>query len=79
MIYRNHWEIRLTNHAIIRANQRNICMDMAVETIVTGEIKRFGKNGIKFVRRFKDSTIVCVGEIKELNRVQIKTIERRFL
>ena len=41
----------------------------------TGKVKRFGKHGIKFVKRGKEGPIICVGE--DLGYcVIIKAIER---
>ena len=63
-------------HAIKRARRREIAFpDQVYDTIQTGKVKRFGKNYIKFIKKGKKGSIICVGE--DLGHaVIIKTIER---
>ena len=63
-------------HAIKRSREREIAFPDQVQNVLqTGKVKRFGKNGIKFVKRGKEGSIICVGE--DLGYcVIIKTIER---
>ena len=63
-------------HAIKRARERQIAYpDQVYDVLQSGKAKRFGKNGIKFVKRSKDGSIICLGE--DLGHcVIIKTIER---
>lgn len=63
-------------HAIKRARQREIAYpDQVYDVLQTGKVKRFGKHGIKFVKRAKEGSIICVGE--DLGYcIIIKTIER---
>ena len=75
-IYIQRKEIRFSLHAIIRAEERNIRFpELAYLVVNTGEIERFGKHGIKFRKRFKKGTIICIGiDLGEC--ILIKTIER---
>lgn len=63
-------------HAIKRARQREIAYpDQVYNVLKTGKVKRFGKNMIKFVKKGKKGSIICVGE--DLGyAIIIKTIER---
>lgn len=63
-------------HAIKRARQRNIAFpDQVYSVLNTGKIERFGKNGIRFMKKSKEGSIVCIGEDVG-HAVIIKTIER---
>ncbi len=75
-IYFDGKPIVIKVHAVKRARQREIAFpDQVYNAIQTGKVKRFGKNGIKFVKRSKDGSIVCVGE--DLGYcIIIKTVER---
>jgi len=79
MIYRNHWEIELTNHAIIQAKRRGVSPDMILATIKGGKIERFGKRMIRFVSFYKNTCLICIGEIKEMNKIKILTIEWGYM
>ncbi len=62
-------------HAIKRARQRNIIFpDMVYATISGGKVIRFGKNYLKFIRRYKRGTVICVGEDVG-HAIIIKTVE----
>ncbi len=63
-------------HAIKRAREREIAFpDQVYDVLQTGKVRRFGKRGIKFVKRSKEGSIICVGE--DLGHcVIIKTTER---
>lgn len=75
MICRNGFEVILTNHAILKAKTKEIYLDMINATVKGGEIKRFGKNYIKFVKRYKKGDLICVGEVKEIGKIKIFTVE----
>jgi hypothetical protein len=75
MIYRNRWEIEILTHAAIRARQRGILGDVIEATIKGGKLEEFGKNYIKFVKEYKRGKVVCVGEKKGINKIDILTIE----
>ena len=63
-------------HAVKRARQREIAFpDQVYDVLRTGRIKRFGKHGIKFIKRGKKGSIICVGEDIG-HAVIIKTVER---
>lgn len=63
-------------HAIKRARQREIAFpDQVYNAIQTGKVKKFGKNRIKFTKKSKEGSIICVGE--DLSYcIVIKTVER---
>jgi len=69
-------QVIIKNHAIRRAKERKISYpDRVRQVIYTGKIERFGKNGIKWIKRTKRGSIICIGEdIGEY--IIIKTIER---
>jgi beta-lactamase regulating signal transducer with metallopeptidase domain len=79
MIYRDiikgKWEIRLSNHARRQAKERKIYSEMIISTIMSGEMKYFGKNYVKFVRKYERGNLICIGERKEQNKILILTIE----
>lgn len=66
----------LQRHAFVRAVQRHIHPDLIEDTLKSGRMKRFGKNRVKFEKRFKHFTVVCVDEIIG-NVIRIVTIERK--
>lgn len=66
------YDIETKHHVFIRAMQRGIHPDLIENTILNGEVKRFGKNYIKFVSK----SVICVGEISRL-KLKIITIEWR--
>jgi|TARA_Y100000310_G_scaffold5001_1_gene5915 exosome complex RNA-binding protein Rrp4 len=63
-------------HAIKRARQREIAFpDQVYNVLQTGKVSRFGKNHLKFVKKGKQGSIICIGE--DLGHtIIIKTIER---
>ena len=69
-------EVRISKHAFQRADQRGIPLDLIAQTLQTGEMKRFGKNRVKFEKKFKKGSIVCVDEWIG-NKITIVTIERK--
>ncbi len=72
----SHYEIVIKRHAFIRAMQRGITPDMIEATIKGGTVHRFGKNRVKFTKRYKHGTIICVDEITG-QTIKIITIERK--
>lgn len=69
-------EILITNHAIRQAKRRRVAYPDQVEQVLrTGRVLRFGKHGIKFIKKSKYGSIVCIGEDVG-SCVIIKTIER---
>ena len=66
--------LEIKRHTFERAMQRGIHPDMVEDTILKGKIKRFGKNGVKFISKGSKRTIICVGEIAG-NKLKILTIE----
>jgi hypothetical protein len=77
MIFRDKWEIEIKKHAFIRAKQRKIRGWMIYTTIKGGRIQRFGKDGIKFIMKYKKGELVCVGRMQNSNKINILTIEWR--
>ena len=70
------YEIEIRRHAFIRAMQKGIHPDMIESTIKLGKIEKHGKNNVKFVKKFKKFTVVCVDEIVR-NKIKIVTIGKR--
>jgi hypothetical protein len=56
--------------------QRGITPDMIEATLRGGTIKRFGKNNLKFYKRYKRFTVICVDQIIG-TKIKIITIEAR--
>ncbi len=66
----------LSTHAVVRAREREIAYpDQVYSVLRTGSVVRFGKHGIKIIRRSKEGSIICVGEDVG-HAIVIKTIER---
>jgi len=72
----SNYEIELKRHAFIRAMERGITPDMIEATIKGGTVKRFGKNNVKFIKKYKHLTVICVDEIIG-HRIKIVTIEKK--
>ena len=70
------YEIEIKQHAFIRAMERGITPDMIEATLKCGTIKRFGKNNIKLIRKYKHFQVICVDEIIG-NKIKIVTIEKK--
>ncbi|MFH1751396.1 MAG: hypothetical protein ABH821_00440 [archaeon] len=70
------YKITIRQHVINRAIQRKICPDLIKETIQTGKMKKFGKNRVKFEKKFRRFVITCVDEIIR-NTIFIVTIEKK--
>ena len=67
------YEIRIKKHVFDQALKRKINPELIEKALVSGVIKREGKNKVKFITE----TVVCVGEIIG-NIIKIITIERRW-
>lgn len=67
------YEIVLSGHALRRANQRNIDIDLVYYTVKTGRIAKFGKNNLRFIKMFKEFTLICIDEMKS-DKIKIVTI-----
>jgi len=68
--------IEIKNHAFIKAIQRNIDPDVIEAIIYCGKIKKFGKNYIKFIKKYKKFDVICVAQIQG-QTIKILTIEKR--
>ena len=73
MIYSDK-EIIISHHAFKRALERKIFPDMIEATLKSGITERFGKNKVKFIKRYKKGNVICLGEIKN-SIIKIITIE----
>ena len=69
---REKYDLEIKRHVFVRAMQRGIHPDLIENTIYNGQVKKFGKNYVKFISK----TIICVGEISGL-KLKIITIEWR--
>jgi hypothetical protein len=67
-------EVVISTHAAVQAMRRRIHPEMVEATVLGGVHKHFGKRVIKFIRPFKNRTVICVGDDEGL-RIVIKTIE----
>ena len=75
-IYFQGKPIFIKTHAIKRAKERNIAYpDHVYRVLKNGKVKRFGKHGIKFIKKSEKGSIICVGEDIG-HAIIIKTIER---
>jgi len=72
----NNQRIVIKHHAFKRAMQRKIHPDLIEDCLQMGKIKRFGKNKVRFERRLKKRTIICIGE-EINNEIKIITIEAK--
>lgn len=70
------YEIEIRKHAFVRAMERGITPDMIEATLVSGKMKRFGKNNVKFMKKYKHFTVICVDKIIG-NKLKIVTVERK--
>jgi len=75
-IKKNNQKIVIKHHAFIRAIQRKIHPDLIEDCLQCGTINRFGKNKIKFERKLKKRTIICIGE-ENKEEINIITIENK--
>lgn len=71
-----HYEVEIRRHALVRAMQRGIGPEMVEATILGGKIKRFGKSNIKFIKRYKRFSVICIAEVTGL-RIKVLTIETK--
>ena len=46
------YEFEIKRHALIRAMQRGVTPDMVEATLKGGKIVRFGKNNLKFYKKY---------------------------
>lgn len=63
-------------HSLIRADKRKIFISEVRAAIKSGKIKRHGKNYIKFIKKYKNRTVICIGEIIG-EQIVIKTIVKK--
>lgn len=70
------YEFEIKRHAFIRAMERKVTPDMIEATLKGGTITRFGKNNVKFSKRYKRFEVICVGEIMGA-KIKIMTIETK--
>ena len=71
-----NFEIEIKRHAFIRATQRGITPDMIEATLKGGKIERFGKHNVRFIKDYKKSTVICVGQMIG-TKIKIFTIETK--
>lgn len=68
------YEIEIKRHAFTRALERGIHPDMIEDTIINGKVTRYGKHGVKFIKKGAKRTLICVGQIVG-TKITIFTIE----
>lgn len=76
--FRGDFEVFFADHAMRRAAQRQISLDLLEKTIFEGKFERFGGNNIRIKKRFLSGAIICIGAI-EKDRIKIITVERGFI
>jgi len=69
-------EIVICRHAMLRANERGITPDMVEATIKGGKVTKYGKNKIKFKKKYKRFHVICVDEITG-DCIKIVTVEKQ--
>ena len=62
-MHKGRYRIVIRMHAFRRALQRKIDPDFIEETIMTGVMERFGKNFVRFVKKYRKFKIECIDEI----------------
>ena len=68
-------QVWISAHAIKRARERDIIFpDMVHATILGGKVERFGKNFLRFCKKYKHGVVICIGEDVG-DSIIIKTIE----
>lgn len=72
---KGNYKIVITRHAFTRAMQRGIHPDLIEDALHSGRMKRFGRNRVRFEKRFKQFAVICVDEIIG-NIIKILTIEK---
>ena len=70
------YEIEIKRHAFIRALQRGVSPDMIEATLKGGKIVRFGKNNLKFYKKYRRFIVICVDQIIG-TKIKIATIETK--
>ena len=78
MMNRGKWKVYVTKHAHDRALMRGLTPDIVKAVVKNGKIKEFGKNYIKFISKYKFGCVICVGEKKSENQIDLITIEVRL-
>ena len=68
------YEIEIKRHALIRAMERGVAPDMIEATIMGGCFEFFGKDYIRFSRRYRKYDVICVGQVLP-TIIKIITIE----
>ena len=68
------YDFEIRRHAFIRALERKITTDMIEATLKGGKIERFGKNNLRFYKKYKNFTVVCIDQIIG-TKIKIVTIE----
>lgn len=74
MIYRGKWIIKLSRHAEDEAWFEGITNDIIRATILNGRMRRFAKNNIDFISKYKRGEVICRGQLKSDNVILILTI-----
>ncbi len=66
----------ITTHAIKQARIRNIeCPDQIFQTILGGKAQKLGKHHIKWIKKSKKGSIICIG-VQIGSIILIKTVAR---
>ncbi|HLD05409.1 MAG TPA: hypothetical protein VJG90_06835 [Candidatus Nanoarchaeia archaeon] len=74
MVDISQYEFIVKWHAYLRAKKRGVTPDMVEATLKGGQVIKFGKNNVKFIKEYKGFTVICVDEIIG-TKIKIVTIE----
>ncbi|MBW2976000.1 hypothetical protein KY347_00985 [Candidatus Woesearchaeota archaeon] len=70
------YDFEIKRHAFIRAMERKVTPDMIEATLKGGKIERFGRHNIRFIKDYKNFTVICVGQMLGTT-IKIFTIETK--
>ncbi|MGV8162048.1 MAG: hypothetical protein ACP5N2_01800 [Candidatus Nanoarchaeia archaeon] len=68
------YNVEISRHAFLRANERGITPDILFATINGGRIEKFGKCFVRISKEYKKFNVICIGKIS-LDNIKILTVE----
>lgn len=69
-------EIDLSRHALDRANERDVDISLIKNCVRCGKMEVIGKDYLRFTKKFKKRTIICIAQIKK-EHITIITVEEK--
>jgi len=67
-------KILLSSHALQRADQRRISIELVRNALLCGKCEKTGKNSLRFCKRFRKGMVVCVA-VQKNEIILVKTVE----